>query len=184
MFCADMPTTQQLAEIEGEITKRQTSYLVLKDSKTGAEYRIDFDHKKEFLLEQPFFKGISIQEDHPLLEQHEQQEVSIYISSASSNPEQVLTEIETALHDHFKGWRSLKNYGNTEYSLVKLLRQGNGMLYRGPKGAGELLTGILEKHRIVCSTQQGYCSSEKYKVLLLGASYVVAKEFLFQKSET
>ena len=154
---------------------------MLRDIATGAAYRVNFDRKKEFSLEEPLFKGLKIEETHPLLEQYEQQEVTVYVSNAPSNAEMTLSEIDLSVRNHFKGWRSLNNYGNREYALTTILKKGKGMFYRGPKGGAEVVKAVLEKHGVSFTSQEGRLPSDRFKVLLLGSNYVVAKDFRFQR---
>lgn len=174
---ADRPPSS----IDGQILKRQTTYLELRDTRTGTVYRVSFDHKQEFLLDELLFKGCEIEETHPLLEQYEQEEVTIYLSSAPSNAEMALSEIARSLRNHFKGWRGLGNYGNPGYTAAGILKGGKGMLYRGPKAGAELVKGVLEKHGALFTSQEGRLPADKFKVLLLGSNYVVAKDFQFRK---
>jgi hypothetical protein len=162
----------------GTIDETQTTFVKFTDSKSGQSIRINYKDKREYNIKPGPFKGFSIVNQHPLLDQHEHTDTILYISYALKEYELVDSKIEDALYEHYKGWRGIKNYCNISYGVEKILKQGSGLIYEGPPSGAEVVKNVLNEYGISCSSpRKGKANGNKYKVLFLGKNYVVANDF-------
>ena len=170
-------------DTKGTILERQTTYAIINDLKNNQSYKVNYISKQEFSIESRSFDGIQIFNEHPLLEEHEYSNTELIISTIANEPDLLSREIFQSLKLHYQGWRT-DNYLNTEYDIVKMLSEGQGMLYRGPPSGAHVVELILKKHNIVFKALiRGKIENDKYKVLFLGKNYIVAKDFKVEKSE-
>jgi len=173
-----MNLTKLRENTKGYIDVRQTTYLKFTNSESGLKYRIDYKNKIEFYIKPGSFTGFSIVDKHPLLDQHEHTYTILYISTSTIEHEVVDSKLSVVLYEHYQGWRGIKNYCNIGYGVEKILKQGSGLLYEGPPSGAEVIKNVLKEYDISYSTPyEGKPNGEKYKVLFLGKSYVVANDF-------
>ncbi|NIT12711.1 MAG: hypothetical protein GTN99_00220 [Candidatus Dadabacteria bacterium] len=162
----------------GYIDKRQATYVKFTEAETKKSIKINFIDKRELFIKPGSFTGFSIVDKHPLLEQHENTNTTLYISTSTTEHQTVDSEISVALYEHYKGWRGIKNYCNIGYGVEKILKQGSGLLYEGPPSGAEVVKNVLKKYDIsFTSSTEGKPNGKKYKVLFLGNNYVIAKDF-------
>ncbi len=164
----------------GSIEKRQTTYVRIKTS-DGKEYKISYQNKKEYLLEQGSFKGISFDPKHPLLEHYRDDFLNIYISSKLENPDELIIELRNLLENEYKGWRDFSKYFNSQYDISKLIQEGFGLLYDGPATLGFKISNSLKKYNIIHNFQK--CKNYRkpnMKVLIIGDNIIVAENFQFE----
>src|SRR5690349_5520705 len=96
--------------IHGLIIQRQTTFLTLRDTMSGEVYRVDYVGKKEWSLDEEQFNGVQILETHPLLEQYNQEWMTIYLAGSATDPYRMIGRIQETLLDHFKSWRGDCSY--------------------------------------------------------------------------
>ncbi len=170
---------------EGDICQRQTTYLLFIESGSGKQVKIKYKNKKEYLIEQGHFRGVSVLNEHPLLEEYENYNSTIYISSSSSACEAIAIEISEEIKEHYKGWRTVDNYCNTGYGVERIIREGSGLIYEGPPSGAEVVKRVLERHDLSFTVPRvGKPKGKNYKVLFLGGNFVVAEEFSVEENET
>lgn len=168
--------------IQGLICQRQSTFLVFRDMSSDKIIRIDYDDKKEFHIASGEFFGISVLDEHPLLEQYEYTDTLIYISSLVQEPEKIEKDLAIGISQVYGDWRKFDDYANNECSMGELLKGGYGLLYKGPPSGAESVMEILRRYNINYSVPQtSSLSGHKYKVLFLGNNYIIAKEFVFKE---
>lgn len=170
---------------EGNICKRQTTYLVFVESDSGTKVKINYKNKKEYLIENGPFKGVLVANEHPLLEEHENYSSAIYISSSSLDSETITNEMSEEIQEHYQGWRTIDSYCNGGYGVERIIREGSGLIYEGPPSGAEVVKRVLERHDLRFTVPgEGKLNGKKFNVLLLGGNYVVAEEFSVEENET
>jgi hypothetical protein len=171
-------------ETAGEIDERQTTFVTFTHYATGRRVKIRFRDKREFRIEAGLFVGAAVADRHPLLEQYEHTNTTIFVSSTARDARAVIAQLSLALRSHFQGWRNVDNYCNTGYGLQRLLEEGSGLLYAGPPSGAEIVKTLLERNGIAyTSPSEGQPTGKKFKVLFLGNSFVVAEDFVIEEIE-
>jgi len=120
-----------------------------------------------------------IVDEHPLLWQHNDESVSMFFSSALSEPQTLLGQLYEAHAAMFGGWRELSDYW---YAGSGLLRAGYGLLAEGPRRV------IDEYARVVgdslrYSIIHRHSPFGKYRVVLLNDCYVVCSSVSVNEEE-
>ncbi len=165
----------------GSVEQRQTTFVKIKIS-DGREYKISYQNKKEFLIEQGSFKGLFFDQKHPLLKHYCDDFLKIYISSKIEDSVTLVDELKNLLKLEYSGWRDFDEYFNSQYDIVKLIQEGYGLLYDGPAELGFKISNALKRYGVVHNFIK-YSNYRKpnMKVLIIGSNIIVAEEFKFQK---
>ena len=169
----------------GKIIERQSTFLSFLDDASGICFKISYQNKKGYYLDSKKFSGFQVYDAHPLLDEYEHNNTTIFISSAPSGVDSVYSDISDAINKHYLGWRGIDNYCNTKFGIKNILANGSGLLYDGPPSGAEVLGTILSNHKVSYTTPRlGSENQEKYKVLMLGSYYVIAEGFEFNEIKT
>lgn len=129
---------------------------------------------------------ILLTDDHPLLWQYSDFQSELYFNGLSTDVHKVISELNQIDFELFG------KYQNSSEQLYTLLRTSNGSL---GKGSNKLLTKYAEclnRNGIKTSIVGGYASTyfdgkntmkgETLKIFLFGGSYIVAQDFIFNKT--
>ena len=146
---------------------------------SGGIIRIRFDRKHEQVFAAPKFTEASVYEAHPLLAEHIEPTLSVFIGT-KANANAVLDELRSIAKHQFGGWREPRRYLNTDYSPERVLNEGSGLLVRGPSSFAVSACDVLKQHGVrlqVDTTRPAFPDSA---LLLLGQSFVVADKFRFE----
>jgi hypothetical protein len=169
----------------GDIYERQTTFVRFENSETRRRATINFKNKMEFRIDPGTFVGVSVLDRHPLLEQYEYTNTSVYVSSKASDASSVASDISNAIRSHFQGWRSADDYCNAGYGLKRILEEGSGLVYEGPPSGAEVVKFHLKQNGITyTSPTSGRPTGKKFKVLMPGKNFVVAEDFGVEENET
>jgi hypothetical protein len=115
--------------------------------------------------------SLSVADDHPLLWQHNDESVSMFFSSAPSDPLALLGRLYEAHTALLAGWREMADYC---YADSHILRAGLGRLADGPRRVIEeyaRVVGDTLRYSIV----QGHRPHGSYRVVLFDECYVVCR---------
>jgi hypothetical protein len=129
--------------------------------------------------------------DHPLLWAHTQPQVSLYFRGKPKDLLSLMGGLERSHRELAKGWFPLERFTDSSLRLERGLEIGYGLFGTGPEILVTAYEKILKQHGLTTSTPTP--SPPKYwdgtawaaetpplAVLILGESYVVAKEFKAQ----
>lgn len=165
----------------GTIEQRQTTFVNIRVSH-GHEYKISYQNKREYLIEQGPFEGIYFDPKHPLLRHYRDDFLKIHISSKLDDTFELVIELKELLELEYNGWRAFDEYFNSDYDIGSLIREGFGLLYDGPSGLGFKISGILKRYNIIHNFKK-YSNYRKpnMKALVLGKNIIVAEGFKFQR---
>ena len=175
--------------LPNELSKHTSAKILEKQStfvrfvtKNSIEFKVNYVEKLEYLIEDLEFVGISVTEEHPILEHYQQNKVDIYLSSKLKNPREIIEVFEAMVESEYKGWRGIKECFNSECSITSLLEGGYGILYSGPEVLAEKVERVLQrndiKYKLVAHKAK---DKPQVRALLLGKNIVVAKEFRFEQ---
>jgi hypothetical protein len=120
---------------------------------------------------------VHLSEEDPLLWQHNEENVSLFFSSAPSEPFELLGRLYDAHVRLFGGWsqwsasREFRDYWHAD---ADLLRAGNGRLAEGPKCVIDEYVKVIG-NRLRYSIVHGYTPSQAHRVLLFSECYVVCR---------
>lgn len=162
----------------GTIIHRQTTYLDLR-AWTGRTCRVHFRDKVEFAFRELDYPSVVLVDNHPLLMDYTQPSCVLYIAGERSERSGVVAQIAQAIHDATQGWRALADYTHHAHA-DSLVRDGYGLFMNGPRHICEVVAGVLEAADLRCSILGRATETSENRVLLLGESYVIAREFAFE----
>ncbi|MBL8821885.1 MAG: hypothetical protein JNJ77_04800 [Planctomycetia bacterium] len=122
---------------------------------------------------------LHIVDEHPLLWQHNDESVSMFFSSALSEPQSLLGQLYEAHEALFGGWRKLSDYW---YASSGLLRTGYGLLAEGPRRVIEEYARVVGDS-LRYSIIHRHSPRGKYRVVLLNDCYVVCSSVSVNEQE-
>jgi hypothetical protein len=158
----------------------QATYLLLETG--NGSIRVNFIRKKEFSLKKGAKGTLSISAEHPLLYDYNQIWATTYINSKAALPDLVESEIQDAIANISRNFRSWLHYVPKGFLmpteiLNRNLREGYGLLLEAPISITNEVINICDKHAIRTKTFESPGGVTPQKVLLLEDSYVIAEDF-------
>lgn len=165
-------------EIAGSIVRKQTTYVDLCiDSAATSEkqYRIHFDHKQEFGLDQICFRSISLFEDHPLLLDYQEPTVDVHLDGLVSRKQSFAKSLDDLCQEVFDGWRGYEHYLNLP--LDTFLERPYGLLLTGPKSFADRVIEIAPEFNVQLFIRNKRKPKGIFKTFLFDEMYVIAKDF-------
>lgn len=166
------------------ILERQSTFVRFV-TRESIEFKVNYIEKLEYLMKDLEFVGISVTEEHPILNHYQQNRVDIYLSSKLEEPREIVEVFEAMVKSEYKGWRGVKECFNSKCSLKSLLEGGYGMLYSGPEVLAEKVERILQindiKYKSVPHKAQ---DTPEVRALLMGNNLVVAKGFRVEQVQS
>ncbi|MGI4863844.1 MAG: hypothetical protein ACRYFZ_07960 [Janthinobacterium lividum] len=170
------------------ITLTQTTYLNL--SVDRGNFRVDFVGKVEFRLKRNQGGKLAYYTQHPLLMEHEEPRIRLYINSRPADPQALFTDIAQGIARVSQNCRALPHYlfGWNLVGAVALAQQnieeGSGVLLDfAPVSIVKEVIAACEKHGVTTSflgslELDASPLRKKFSVLFIGACYVIAQQFL------
>jgi hypothetical protein len=163
----------------GTIEVRQTTYWDIR-SKSGLRYRIHLRDKVEFAFSDAAYPSIELIDRHPLLVQYDAPYRSLYFSGAPQRPRSIAEMIDRSIRADSESWRGLGDYAGNIEAVERLLRAGHGMLMTAPEPVCAVAVRVLEADGVLCSVLGNARPHPGKRLVLLGASYVIAGGFAFE----
>jgi putative component of toxin-antitoxin plasmid stabilization module len=163
----------------GTIAQRQTTYWEVRAA-TGANYRIYFRDKAEFVFASTEYPSIEIADRHPLLVQYIEPMRSLYFVGTPLRPRDLAERIDLAIRDASESWRGLSDYAGSIDAAAKRLADRHGMLTYAPESVCAVAGRVLEAEGVQCSILGAAAPRPGLRVLLLGRSFVIASGFASQ----
>ncbi|MBZ0206907.1 MAG: hypothetical protein K8H89_11325 [Flavobacteriales bacterium] len=161
---------------DGCIVKRQTTYWTLTD-RDGRSWRVHFNGKAEMNFLSAAYGSLSINDQHVLLNHHNQPCSSLYFKGKSNNPEELLAALRSKVAELTDGWRRLEEYMEPTLRLA----DGYGLLMEGPNSLVLALREVLTSFGVTSTTLESRTGAKPLlRLLLLDHNYVVAEGFRFE----
>ncbi|KPH12593.1 endonuclease/exonuclease/phosphatase family protein [Chryseobacterium sp. ERMR1:04] len=162
-----------------EIEAFQSTFIILKIE--NKLFRFDFKNKKEAFLKQKDTGVLAFHEHHPLLVNHSENNLEVFISSKPENIEMFIEDIKNSIDEITKGWRNWKDYfeiniGITYDIFLQNIRQGSGIILKAPFSIVESIERICEKHNVKI-TYFGEKKTTPHQLIMINNQFVIAEEF-------
>lgn len=162
------------------ITFIQATYVEL--ATAGGMYRLDFINKAEFRWRKGTGGALAHYTTHPLLSNHNEPLLTLYINSKPADPAALLQAIEQRLRQLAQGWREWDSYLLHGKITGDNVRKGLGTLLRSaPLSLAREVITICEQHGVATRyfepTEDLTPVARPFSVLFIGANYVVAQDF-------
>lgn len=162
------------------ITFTQATYVEL--ATAGGMYRLDFIDKAEFRLRKDTGGALAHYTTHPLLSNHNEPLLTLYLNSKPADPPAFIQAIEQRLQQLTQGWREWQSYlfhGKVNGDNV---RKGLGvLLYSAPLSLAREVIAVCEQHGVTTRyfepTEDLSPVKRPFSVLFIGVNYVVARDF-------
>lgn len=176
-----MPTIQELITIEGVATLQQRQATFISIELAGSLYRIDFIGKRQFNLKAGATGKLSYYTDksHPMLIPYNDDGATTYLSSAATDPETLMAEIQRELLLIPQDWMGGHSpfFGGSSQMTIQNLRTGSGILLdHTPRSVHDRVVAVCEQHGIQTKSFF-YAQHKPYALLILDTSYVIAASF-------
>ena len=163
------------------LTEYQTTFCILEADRR--RHRINFFDKKEFKLQKGTVAHLEFFQIHPLLLNFNESINSTYINSPPANVDIFVEDIKNAICEATLGWRHWTNYieiksiNFKEDNFLQNVRNGSGILANAPLSISRKIIEVCERHKVSTTTLGEESSTENFKLLIIGNSYVIAREF-------
>ncbi|WP_091399487.1 hypothetical protein [Flavobacterium noncentrifugens] len=149
-------------------------------------FRFDFVNKKEFNLQTGEHNKLQYFEKHALLIDYSENLITTFINSKPDNPEIFIKDIENAINEVTLGWRSWKNYITennffTFETFKKNIADGSGKLSYAPFSITQNILNVCNKHNVSITAFDNQLKRENFKLIIIGKSYLIAKDFKFHE---
>ena len=164
----------------GTIVKRQTTYWEVRAA-DGAVFRIHFRGKVEVAFTSAECTGVELSTRHPLLALYDEPSRSLYISGTPIDPPTLVDRLDRLIREGSRGWRGLADHSGGRDHVERLLRAGYGLLMSAPESVCAVVAAALEDAAVRTSILDGAPARPGNRLLLLGASYLIAREFTFER---
>ena len=174
------------AEVVGlvsySITKRQTTYwdLSLGQSVT----RIHFDGKEEFRFVQAMVQSFTVVKVHPVLIDYQFAWESVFISSVSAKPQELLDRLKEAITTVLRDWHGASRYLNSPDDVLGLLRGGYGLLLSAPMPISSKVCEVLTEAGVRFTHLPAGGPRWPREALVADGNFVVARSFRIEQLAT
>jgi hypothetical protein len=162
------------------VTFTQTTYVEL--ATAGGMYHLDLIDKAEFRLRKGTGGALAHYTTHPLLSNHNELLLTLYINSKPADPKALLEAIEQRIGQLTQGWREWHTYLLQWEVTCTNVRKGLGLLLRSaPVSLAREVIAVCEQHGVATRYFEPTLDlpplERPFSVLFIGANYVVARDF-------
>lgn len=166
----------------GRILRRQATFWELEATSDGSRWRAHFERRSERRFVRSELRSVQELEEHPLLRHYTEPWCALYVSSTCAHPNELIGLLAECADRWSDGWRSIDRYLNPTVPASKLLSEGFGELATGPRPLLESLSRLLEDAGCAPSLlRQATSARRRLRVLLLDESYVIARQFAWER---
>lgn len=157
----------------------KTTFVVLNVENNS--YRLNYIKKKEVFLKQKDDGILKYYSEHPLLINHNESTLEVYINSSPADISTFINEIEHAINFIIKGWRSWKEYieinsGIHLETFKQNIKDGNGKLLNASISIVESIEKICIKHQVKIKVF-GERRYARHKLIIINNQFMIAKDF-------
>ena len=143
------------------------------------KWEVKCNQVKDYKLTLDYFEDIELTSNHPILLEHKEANCELYFHGESIEVYKVIGEL---LIEHQKvtdNWIEFHHFING--SIEWLLNQQQGLLAKGPESIINIYHNVLESNQVKTSILKLNQLQEETTALLLGKSYIISKEFEFNR---
>lgn len=162
-----------------EIEKFQSTYLILKVENNL--FRFNFKNKKEALLKQKELGKLFFYEQHPLLINHNENNLEVFINSKPENSEAFVQDLKSSI-EITKGWRNWKDYieintGINYQIFLQNIQKGSGKILKAPFSIIESIEKTCDKHHVKIK-YLGEKTITPHQLIMINNQFVIAEKFI------
>ena len=176
MFNVPIPDNQVVT-----VMVAQTTFAVL--TMPGKQFRVDFLDKTEAFLKPGMRGEFRSVAEHPLLLKYNGLLVTVYISSRPHDPPGLSEEIRQRIQAQLQGWREWSSVTLGAKVFQQNLLDGSGMLLQAaPASMAYAVIDACTEYGVstyVDPTERPLADKPVFHLLLIGAGYVIARDFRF-----
>ncbi|SFQ79395.1 hypothetical protein [Hymenobacter arizonensis] len=175
---------------QATIIQAQTTYVRVAVAPTNAPFRLDFRAKKEARLKPGAHGAITHHTTHPLLLDHNEPAVQLFLTSRPHDPQALGAAIVHCVDAFSQGWRDVPHYlcrwhrFQAVARVQQTLQEGSGvLLYHAPASLAKAVIGVCQQHGVATKhfgDPDGVLArpDPPSSVVLIGSNYVIAEHFL------
>lgn len=176
---------------DATVVQTQTTYLEL--AGVTGKFRIHYRGKVEFSLRIGTHGVLAHFTEHPLLWDYNGPQDTVYLAGPAPDPPALVEALQRAVATASHQWRALNRYlfGSKPAGALALLEQnladGSGLLLqRAPVPIVQAVLEVCRQHGTATYTfaplrPEPIPAAAPYKVLFIGACYVIAHDFTVQE---
>lgn len=161
-----------------EIESFQSTYIIFKIE--NKLFRFDFINKKEACLKRKETGKLIFHEHHPLLINHNENNLEVFINSKPENTEMFINDIEISIVEITKGWRNWKDYieintGINYKTFLHNIEKGSGKIMKAPFSIVENIEKLCDKHQVKIK-YFGEKIITPHQLLMINNQFIIAEK--------
>ncbi|KFF23967.1 hypothetical protein [Chryseobacterium vrystaatense] len=162
-----------------EIEQFQSTFIILKIENNV--FRFDFKHKKEAFLKQKGQGTLTFYEQHPLLINHNENNLEVFINSKPENAEQFIEDLKNSIDEITKGWRNWKDYieinTGIDYPIfLQNIQKGSGKILTAPFSIIKSIEKTGAKHDVKIK-YFGEKITTSNQLIIINNQFIIAEKF-------
>jgi hypothetical protein len=174
----------------GHVVRRQTTYWELRPAGGGVA-RVHFTSKQETRFDAAAYDRLELFATHPLLVGYHERWASLFVAQARQGGARLLAELSAGVESATSGWRRAEEYLGLGGPTVSVLRHGHGLLLRAPESIARMAADVVRDRGAIPSLVRDDAGPAtgavmehrpRFRALLLGRSFVIARDFRFVSS--
>lgn len=161
-----------------QIERFETTFILLRFAEQSQ--RFNFFEKKEAFLKICESGRLNYFTNHPLLLNHNEESLELFIASKPKNVEVLADEVKIAINNKLNGWRTWDDYLNDGKETFETnLHNGYGKLLSAPFSVIDELQRVFERHQ-VHFTLFGKRRIYENELIVINNQFVIAEKFIPQ----
>jgi hypothetical protein len=136
---------------------------------------VHFKGKKAYRIAGDEVASYEVILQHPLLVDYLEPHTSIFLAGAAADPAAIHAELSEVLASATSRWNDASAYLNAV--AITVLRNGYGMLFRGPESLGNAVATVLSRAAVAHTILPAGGSPTPVQLLVAGENWVVAEAF-------
>ncbi|SHE62135.1 hypothetical protein SAMN02787100_0471 [Chryseobacterium sp. OV279] len=162
-----------------EIEKFQSTYLILKVENNL--FRFDFKNKKEAFLKQKESGKLFFYEQHPLLINHNENNLEVFINSKPENAEAFVQDLKNSIDEITKDWRNWNDYieintGIDYLIFLQNIQKGSGKILKAPFSIVENIEKMRSKHHVKIK-YFGEKIITPHQLIIINNQFIIVEKF-------
>ncbi|WCT11538.1 hypothetical protein [Mucilaginibacter jinjuensis] len=148
----------------------------------GPVWKVTVSGVEEELIKRSWSQNIGLYTEHPLLLEYTDPYRELYLNGTTEDALDLFIDINRAVSQLSNDSEDISRYLFSYSSIAQLSKQGHGLFASGPKTILTLHAECLSRYGIkpifIGDKDRG---SNELKLFKLGYSYVIGRDFLFEK---
>ena len=173
-----------IEELEGkEVTILNTQSTFVNIQTGTTILKVNFKGKVEFHLIKNTSGTLLLSHKSPLLIDHNEPWIEVFINSRPSDPDLLLSNIKSTIDAKTEGKRNWQNYVTKDSNFrfenfLRNIKEGNGLLLYAPVSIAKEVELVCKSHGVLTKSFNYSEETDSKKLLSIGINYVIAKDFV------